>query len=253
MPDATQRFSSRVPYYHRARPRYPQQLIASLQQHLGLASDWHIADLGAGTGLSAEPFLDLGCTVFAIEPNPDMLAEAVRHYGERTGFHARQATAEATALPDDSVDLVIAGQAFHWFDIDATRRECRRILKPGGKVALFWNERDRAADSPFMTAYNELVKHYDTDGNSQRTDQSRMAARRQRFFEQQAPIIMPNPQVMDWEIFHARLLSSSYMPLPDHPAYPRLLSDARELFAQYQVDGAVTLYYQTALYIGDVR
>ena len=72
------------------------------------------------------------------------------------------ASAEATTLPDNSIDLFVAAQAFHWFDIPAARREFQRILKPGGSALLLWNTR-KLGGTPFLEAYEKLLIAYGTD------------------------------------------------------------------------------------------
>src|SRR3954469_11288986 len=126
--DPKQRFSDRVENYVRYRPTYPPIVLYHLRQVAGLVRGSVVADVGSGTGISARPFLDLGNTVYGVEPNPDMRAAAERLLAGYPSFHSVDGTAEATGLADGSADLVVAGQAFHWFDPDAARREFRRIL-----------------------------------------------------------------------------------------------------------------------------
>jgi ubiquinone/menaquinone biosynthesis C-methylase UbiE len=120
-----------------------------------------VADLGSGTGISTEPFLRLGCTVHAVEPNDAMRAAAEELLSGHPELRSVAGTAEATTLPGRSVDLVAAGQAFHWFRPDFARAEIARILRPGGRVALFWNR--RREDTAFGEAYEALLRRYGTD------------------------------------------------------------------------------------------
>ena len=106
-----------------------------------------VADVGSGTGILTALLLDHGNTVHAVEPNAAMAAEATARLGGNPRFHAVAGRAEATGLPDASCDVVTAAQAFHWFDIDPTRREFRRILRPGGAVVLVWNIRRTGLDA----------------------------------------------------------------------------------------------------------
>ena len=122
-PDPTRRFSNRVDDYVRYRPHYPPGVLDRLREGIALTPRTVIADVGSGTGISTELFLQNGNTVFAIEPNPEMRAAAERLLGGRPNFHSVRGTAEATTLPDGSVDCVVAAQAFHWFDPEKTRVE----------------------------------------------------------------------------------------------------------------------------------
>src|SRR6185436_5087545 len=127
--DSKNRFSSRVDAYVAARPRYPREVIDHLNAAIGLTPDWHIVDLGSGTGISCELFLANGNPVTGVEPNAAMRAAAEKSLEKFASFRSIDASAEATTLPDTSADLVVAAQAFHWFDIPAARRETERILR----------------------------------------------------------------------------------------------------------------------------
>ena len=120
-PDSTQRFSDRVADYVRYRPNYPRGILATLAAETGLSTDSLVADVGSGTGISAELFLSHGNAVYAVEPNHDMRAAAEAALARYPRFHSVVGTAETTSLPDHSVDYVVAAQAFHWFDADSTR------------------------------------------------------------------------------------------------------------------------------------
>src|SRR5690242_14365495 len=110
--DSTQRFSDRVENYVRARPSYPDAFFDFLRSEIGLTSDWAVADIGSGTGISAGPLLKNGNTVCGIEPNAPMRQAAERLLAAYPRFRSVDATAEATSLPDGSVDLALAAQAF---------------------------------------------------------------------------------------------------------------------------------------------
>ena len=129
-PDSKERFSNRVDAYIAARPRYPQGIIAHLKHEIGFEPNWTIADVGSGTGISTQLFLENGNTVYAIEPNTPMRQAAEKSLASFAEFHSVNASAEATTLPDDSIDLVVAAQAFHWFDIDKSKVEFKRFLRP---------------------------------------------------------------------------------------------------------------------------
>ncbi|HSG40824.1 MAG TPA: class I SAM-dependent methyltransferase, partial [Thermoanaerobaculia bacterium] len=126
------RFSSRVQNYVRYRPGYPLSLIDFLETNLGLAPGAVIADVGSGTGKLSELFLDRGYRVIGIEPNDEM-REAAEGLKERyPDFVNLAGQAESLPLDDRSVQAVMAGQAFHWFDPGKTRAEFARVLVPGG-------------------------------------------------------------------------------------------------------------------------
>jgi SAM-dependent methyltransferase len=150
--DSTRRFSDRVNYYIRSRPRYPADLLQFCISELGLKAEDKIADIGSGTGFLSEHFLRNGNDVFGVEPNEPMRRAAERDLAQYPKFHSIAATAEQTTLPAGQFAFVVAGQAFHWFDAPRARAEFQRILKPGGQVILVWNEREKAGefDPPMM-------------------------------------------------------------------------------------------------------
>lgn len=154
--NALTRFSNRVQDYIRYRPGYPQAVMDCLRDEFGLRPQQVVADIGSGTGISTGLLLDNGHRVIAVEPNADMRAAAETRYGSNGAFQSVAAPAEATTLPDASVDWIVAAQAFHWFDVEKCRVEFRRILKRGGFVALLWN--DRRDDTPFLRGYDALLK-----------------------------------------------------------------------------------------------
>lgn len=250
-PDPTQRFTDRVDNYVRYRPGYPPAVVDCLRDELGISPGATVADVGSGTGILTRLLLDGGYTVYAVEPNDAMRAAAERALGDRPGFHSVAATAEATGLPDDSMDLVTAGQAFHWFDPDASRVEFARILRPGGCVALVWNMR-RFREPGFMADYEAMLQAY-----GQSYDDVKQSARlgdlTTLFGDWYETRTFPNEQVFDYDGLRGRLLSSSYAPPPGHPQHAPMMAQLRELFDRYQQGGAVTVLYDTQLYWGEAR
>jgi len=112
-----------------------------LAETFGFSPQDTVADIAAGTGISSRLFLVKNYTVIAVEPNASMRNAAISQLQHFSGFRMSSGTAEKTLLPDRAVDVVVAAQAFHWFNTSAVRDEFRRILKPGGWVVLIWNER----------------------------------------------------------------------------------------------------------------
>jgi SAM-dependent methyltransferase len=241
------RFSNRVDDYVRARPGYPDEVVAWLAATCGLERDASIADVGAGTGISAALFLRHGHRVVAIEPNGVMREAAVAALGSDPRFRAVAAPAEATTLPAGSMDAVVAAQAFHWFDRAAFRAECARILKPGGLVALLWNVR-RVNGSPFATGYEALLREFGTDYLAVRHEnvsEDQLAdffcgRFERRFFE--------NVQLLDRKGLRARLLSSSYVPAAGEERHDAMLAALEALFESHQQGGRVAMDYELRVY-----
>lgn len=245
----TTRFSNRVADYVRSRPRYPDGILNILRKDARLTNSMVIADIGSGTGFSAEPFLKNGNIVYGVEPNASMRAAAETLLAAYPTFHSVNATAEATTLPDRSIDLIVAGQAFHWFDPPRARAEFRRILRQDGFVALIWNTLQEDA-TPFMKNYMNLLHTFGTDFKEvvhTNVDQPRLQAFYGGEFVKRT---LPNEQRFDQEGLRSRLLSSSYTPPLGHPNHEPMLADLDRVFEENQEGGEVRMIYGTEIYVG---
>jgi SAM-dependent methyltransferase len=251
-PRSTERFSNRVTDYIRARPGYPRELFDTLETHVGLSRRSTVADVGSGTGISAEPLLALGCTVLAVEPNREMREAAEAKLSGHPRFRSIEGTAEHTTLADASVDLVTAGQAFHWFDAAETQREFDRILRPRGAVALFWNTR-RTKGNAFMEEYLDLLLEFGTDYQRVTHENITPDALERFYGGPYEALVFDNVQVFDFEGLRGRLVSSSYVPGHGHPNFEPMLVRLRVIFDRYQRDGAVHFPYDTELFLGRPR
>lgn len=249
--DSVGRFTNRVDSYARYRPRYPQGAVDWLVAQGALRPGQAIADVGAGTGILSELLLNNGYTVYAVEPNAAMRTVAEAALSASPRFHSIDGTAEATTLPAASVDVVTAAQAFHWFNPPAARAEFRRILTPGGWVALLWNDRNVGA-TPFMRAYEALVDRWGTDfrqvNHKNVVDDAVLSA----FFGPAGYVRhqLPNEQVFGWEGLLGRTTSTSYLPTPGDAGYDTMIEALRLLFAQHAVEGSVVMYYTTQIFVG---
>ncbi|HVJ45763.1 MAG TPA: class I SAM-dependent methyltransferase [Luteolibacter sp.] len=249
MKSPQERFSDRVENYIRHRPGYPPEIVDTLVGKAGLTPAASVADIGSGTGISAEMLLKAGYPVTGVEPNAGMRAAAERLLAGYAGFRSVDGSAQATTLPDHSVDLILAAQAFHWFDTPETRAEFDRILKPGGHVALLWNV--RLLDStPFLRDYEALLLEFGTDYSETRHENIGSESLH-RFFRGPYSIDrFRNSQTFDYPALEGRLLSSSYAPGPDHPRHQEMLGELRRIFGLHASGGFVDFEYTTELYIG---
>ena len=247
---STARFSDRVDDYVRYRPDYPPALIEWLQREQGVDAAWRVADVGAGTGISSKMFLDAGYRVTAVEPNAPMRAAAERWLQTYENFDAVDGKADATGLPDASVDLVTVAQAFHWFDQETTRREFARILRPHGLAAIWWNSR-RLTGTRFLEGYEALLQQFGTDYASvaeRYADDERMRAWFGAGFRGSARF--EHAQRLDFEALRGRLMSSSYAPQAGHPQHEPMLRALRELFDSCAEQGTVSFDYDTRIFAG---
>lgn len=250
MSDPTKRFSDRAADYARYRPEYPPAVLDVLRNETALSPAAAIADIGSGTGISAELFLRHGNTVYGVEPNAGMRQAAERILASYPQFVRVEGSAEATGLPDESVDFVVAAQACHWFEKERARREFDRILCPGGWVILMWNTRQKDT-TPFLRAYEGLLQEYGTDYREvEHTAMSPAAF--ERFFAPHGYVrrVVPNQQELDLEGLRGRLRSSSYVPAPGHPNYEPMLEALEQVFRDHQSGGRVRIDYDTEIYIG---
>ena len=246
--DPTKRFSSRVENYARYRPSYPPAVLEVLRTGAGLTAGSVVADIGAGTGIFSEMLLKEGNAVFGVEPNDAMRQAAERLLAGFPRFTSVRGTAEATTLADSSVDAVTAAQAFHWFDRARTREEFRRVLKPGGTVALIWNDR-QLEPTPFLREYEELLQCFGTDYVTVRQRDLDLADVREFIGGNDVKLTtLENAQTLDYEGAEGRLLSSSYAPELGHPNHEPMLAALREMFARYAEDGKVVFLYDTRVF-----
>jgi ubiquinone/menaquinone biosynthesis C-methylase UbiE len=247
MSDTVTRFSNRVANYVKYRPGYPAEVVELFRTEMGLTVDSVLADIGSGTGLSTRPFLENGNTVYGVEPNAAMRAAAEEYLSEFPNFISHEGTAEDTNLGDDSIDFVIAAQAFHWFDPVKTRTEFQRILKPQGYIALIWNER-QLDTTEFLREYEKLLLKYGRDYANVRhenIDQQKLGA----FFESSYKrATFSNEQEFDFEGLRGRVLSSSYMPAEGDPSFPALEKDLRHLFTKHSEKDRIKVFYDTNIY-----
>jgi SAM-dependent methyltransferase len=246
----TERFSDRVDDYIKYRPHYSGELVEALRQACALTRESVIADVGCGTGLLAKIFLENGNPVIGVEPNQNMRLAGEQFLAGFERFRMLEGTAEDTALPDRAVDFVVAGQAFHWFQPDATRREFARIVKPGGWVVLLWHDRDVEA-TPFLRGYEGFLQRYAIEYSTLARNKIANYRTLERFF---APgrmdlIEQDAQQRFDLDGLRGRLLSSSYAPR-EGPAAEAMLQALPSLFDHYAQHGKVTLQYKTRIYYG---
>jgi SAM-dependent methyltransferase len=246
-PDPTARFSDRAADYARHRPTYPAHAIDAVLAGLGDPARLVAADVGAGTGISARLLADRGLRVLAVEPNRAMREAAEPH--PRVDW--REGTAEASGLPAGSVDLVLCAQAFHWFRPQEALAEFRRVLRPGGRVALLWNERDES--DPTTAAYGRLVVEAAGEERNaffQRVESMRFPPAPGYATPRHVPL-PGHEQSHDLEGFLGRALSASYVP-KEGPAREAVERGLRALHARAAgPDGLVRLTYRCRLLLSE--
>ena len=247
------RFLGRAGVYASARPTYPPALGGWLAGR-GLLSG-RVADVGAGTGLFTGLLLAHGAgpafVVDAVEPNPEMRAQLKAALAQQVTagrLRVRGGTSEATALDSASVSLITAAQAAHWFSPAPTVREFRRVLVPGGRILLVWNDW-RGVDSGFNAAYRDVVNAFSREDGERisRVPQQELSQLMPGGFEER---IFDNPLPLGRERLHALTGSVSYLPAPGDPEFAAVGRELDAAFAAHASGGHVTLTYRTHAYLG---
>ncbi|MGC2112735.1 MAG: methyltransferase domain-containing protein [Candidatus Korobacteraceae bacterium] len=248
--DPLARFSDRAASYAQYRPHYSPDVVSAVQQACGLRPEHVIADVGCGPGMLAEVFLENGNRVIGVEPNREMRLAGENYLASYPNFSMVDGSAEGTTLADDSVDFVIAGQAFHWFRPPEARIEFARILKPGGWVVLVWHDRD-AESTPFLQDYEAFVRRYSNDYEQVTHKYLASYEALQHFFTPNAMNLIKqhNQQRLDYDGLRGRLLSSSYIPKSGEK-YEAMMQALPQLFSGNAADDRVVLEYDTKIYYG---
>ncbi|HEY4356364.1 MAG TPA: class I SAM-dependent methyltransferase [Acidobacteriaceae bacterium] len=236
------RFDGRVADYDRYRERYDAKVVLPLlRAWCNLTPQWRVADVGAGTGMLADVLLANENQVIAIEPNQEMRAMCAHLHADAPLLEIREGTGEDTGLPDASVDAVFVGRALHWFDLDRSMEEFRRVLRPGGwviVVALGRTEKGREENGAF-----EQVLRSTSPGHKDTHAAYTVYGRLPGFFdggEFHHKVIL-GEKLFDWESLLGMTLSLSHSPRVTAPEFPQFERTLRGFFDHYSHGGLVAL------------
>ncbi|HEY6838339.1 MAG TPA: methyltransferase domain-containing protein [Geobacteraceae bacterium] len=153
---AAEGFTRAAASYERGRPGYPTAAIDLLVNGLSLGPGKVVVEAGAGTGKFTRLLAPSGARIIAVEPVAEMRGKLSALLPE---VEVLDATAESVPLPDNSVDAMVAAQAFHWFRGKEALAEFHRVLKRGGKLGLIWNRRDESVD--WMAKLAQIVDRFE--------------------------------------------------------------------------------------------
>jgi ubiquinone/menaquinone biosynthesis C-methylase UbiE len=245
--NTVERFSDRVENYVKYRPGYPPQVLELFRSEMDLHENSIVADIGAGTGISSKIFLENGNMVFGVEPNRAMRAAATEFLKDYTNFRIVDGTAENTNLPDDSIDFVVAAQAFHWFDTGATLPEFTRILRDKGFIALIWNER-QLDTTEFLREYEKLLIEFGNDYESVRHDNLDEKIFADFFQKEFRRKTFQNAQIVGLEGLKGRIQSSSYMPSETDDRFAPMNREIERIFAKHAENGKIQILYSTNVF-----
>lgn len=241
MVDPRDRFTAAADAYARYRPDYTDEIVHACAEYAALKPGATVVDVGCGTGIASRLFARHGYRVIGIEPNDAMRQKAV----EAGGAEFRPGEAAKTGLPGACADLVIAAQAMHWFDMPPTLAEWRRVLKPGGACAAFWNYR---SEEGWQRDYEALLNRASSDyavamNKAGRGDDNSKWVRASPQCRDIREVNAENAQTLDWDGLLGRVWSSSYMihGNVDRAAFDREL---RALFDSNNEGGRIRFAYR---------
>lgn len=244
----TTRFDGRGEIYAKARPSYAIELFDYMKNTLNIPKGSVFADIGSGTGIFTKQLLDCDHLVYAVEPNEDMRRKAEEKLSKNKNFISLHGVDSNTGISDKSIDFITVAQAFHWFDADAFKKECKRILKPNGKVFIIYNSRDENAAPTKALAV--LCRKYNPEfhGFSNGISDKKCCA----FFDGNCEIFRAdNHQIYDRQGFINRVLSSSYALRNCDERYEAYLKEINAIFDTFALNGLLTVPTYTVAYIGN--
>lgn len=250
--DTISRFSGKVELFAKSRPGYPNAIINILEKKIGFDEFKDVADVGSGTGILSKLFLRNGNIVFGVEPNDEMRAYAEKSLTGFLNFVSINGTAERLNLADESIDLLTAGQSFHWFNITKAKKEFKRVLNPEGCIMLVWNAR-KVDCSDFMRGYDKLFGRLGEELTKARAEH-RNEKQIQKFFNTEKLELakFDNFQILDFKGLKERLLSSTYIPAAG-TIQKEIVKELKTLYDKFNIENKVMFEYETKVYYGKFK
>ena len=236
--------------YRTQRPDYPSEIGGFIKEHCKVDDLWCIADIGSGAGLSTNLLLSgFKCPVFAVEPDDKLRSFAEKAENTNPYFHSVKGTAESTTLPNNSVNLVCAFEAFQWFSHTKARDEFRRILRDPGFVLIASSEK-AAGKSNFNQDYETLLSNYSAYKTAMHPTPTL----------EEIIVFLNNPNVftekffvtleLDWEEILDRFDSAFYTPQKGTPQHYQAIHNLREVYNKHACMDRIELSYQFTVYLG---
>jgi ubiquinone/menaquinone biosynthesis C-methylase UbiE len=242
-------FSDKAEIYNKYRLGYPNEILQYLYGY-GFDSNSIIADIGSGTGKLTRIFVENGNKIYAVEPNDNMRLIAENDFKENKNFISIIADAENTTLQNNSIQFIVVGQAFHWFNKDETMKEFKRIITENGVLMLIWYT--AKYDTQFLKKYEEILKfNPDYKGDihkSKYTDEDL----EKLFAKEFKKIKCHNNVEIDFDNVLGRFMSSSYSPKTGTELYNKSFNELRKIFDKYEMDNKIIFKYEMEIYIGRI-
>lgn len=241
-----QKFTGKADVYEKFRPTYPDELIDFLYDNARCEA---VADIGAGTGKFTRCLLKRPWSVTAVEPNADMREKLAAI----EGITVVNAPAENTGLADKSVGLITAAQAFHWFDEEPFKRECIRVLKDGGKLAVVWLN---YVEEGMTRRKFELCRKYSTDEHYRKTGHAGLRTKEESdaffasYFKEFQKREFFGERVYDRDSFIGEAISHSHSPREGEPNFKPFVEELNALFTEYENRGETAAKTKIVCYFG---
>lgn len=242
--DSKEKFTLKSDIYDKYRPKYSERFIDNLKENYSISSSTKIADIGAGTGILTQQLLKLECEIFAIEPNDEMRKVAEKKLKDEKKCQIINGSAESTKLEDNSIDLIVVAQAFHWFDNHNFRNEFQRISK-SKKAVLVWNTKRNK--QPYLVELEKVNKKYckDFKGFSGGIDLERISDFFDNKYEKK---IYENNLKMNKENFINGILTGSYTPNKKDKYYNEYIHEIEIIFNKYCEKNELVILNDTIAY-----
>lgn len=225
-PVASGGFASAAGHYAKARPTYARGAIGRIAE---VIPDGAVLDVGAGTGILTGGLSRAGREMVAVEPLEAMLAQLSRALGS---VPAVAAVAEALPFRPGTFGGMTIAQAFHWMDHERVLAEARRVLRPGGALALLWNVRDESV--PWVRELTDLIEAH----SGGRPYSDRGGPDWDQVVEESGGFVhigtdrYPNPVESSHELVVERVRSTSFVAIMDPPARESLIAEVRGVLAR---------------------
>lgn len=241
---AAKGFSSAADVYERARPGYAPEAVDWLRERLGIGPGRVVLDLAAGTGKLTRDLVPSGATLIAVEPLDEMREHLVRAV---PGVDARGGTAEDLPLEDASVDAIVCAQAFHWFDPGRALPEIRRVLRPGGALALVYNSRD--LDDRVQKTLDDMLEPYRGTASRHWVERHEEVLSESPLFGDVEHRAWRHDQPVTLDLMLEVVASRSYVASLDEAARGELLDEIRREFADEPEP--IVLRYVADVFVAD--
>lgn len=247
-------FNNKAVLYRKYRPSYSDQYITYLKELLPMLSGSTVADIGAGTGQHTAIISKLAKTVYAVEPNKEMLEESRNCLKNCYNIHYINGSADNIQISSQFIDYIMVAQAMHLFNNAAVIQEFKRILCPNGKLIITYNTKNQKSDL-FLENEKVLQMYCPTYNRSLHATEfspvtfANLFKNDYRYYR----FINDNEQLLDLETFIGRTLSASYAINSANTDYNNFINDLKNVFAKFEINGKVRMELSTVIYSGTLE